>query len=294
MERLLIIGANGQLGQDCRRLFSPSLEVKCVDLPDIDITDLGSVAAQVAAFQPDAVVNCAAWTAVDKAESNEEICARVNALGPANIARALAEAGGGAVLVHISTDYVFDGSKPLFEPYVEDDPPNPVSAYGRTKLAGERPVLEYAKGAVLRTAWLYGETGANFLRTMLRLALRTPATPIRVVDDQWGSPTWSGSLARQIQALLGRFTPGLYHATSQGHCTWCRLADRFLECAGVDHEVVPIATADYPTPARRPANSILDNRNLRALGIDVMPNWEDDLVAFARRVAPHWIEELRA
>lgn len=286
MKRILIIGANGQLGRDCGLLFGRDCEVRGLDRPDIDITDARSTSAAIDAFRPDVVVNCAAWTAVDLAESNEEACRRVNADGPANIARALA--GSGAILVHISTDYVFDGTKPLFEPYVEDDAPNPRSVYGRTKLEGEAPVLGYARGAVLRTAWLYGAGGKNFLRTMAGLARRNPPGGLRVVGDQWGSPTWSASLARQIAALVGNFTPGLYHATSQGHCSWHQLAVRFLGRCGLACPVAAIATADYPTPARRPANSILENRNLKRLGLDVMPDWEGDVDAFARLVAPEW------
>ena len=317
--RILVVGANGQLGRDCIQLFSsvqgsadrggtrlsrpscgpvlrplsgsaPCEAVLGLDLPDIDITDPASVAAAFAAFRPNAVVNCAAYTRVDDAESHEGLCSRINADGPANLAAACDAAG--AILVHVSTDYVFDGAKPLGQAYVEDDPPAPASAYGRTKLAGEAPVLAYAKGAVLRTAWLYGATGANFLRTMLRLSLRRPPAPIRVVDDQHGSPTWSGSLARQIGRLLGDFHPGLYHATSQGSCTWYGLTRRFFSAAGIDHEVVPIATADYPTPARRPANSVLENRNLKRLGLDAMPPWEEDVDAFARAVVPAWTREI--
>lgn len=286
--KILIIGANGQLGQDCRALFAPGHEVLALDRPAIDITDLSSVRDAVRSFRPDAVLNCAAYTAVDKAETDEETCRAINADGPMEIALALA--GTGAILVHISTDYVFDGTKPLGERYVEEDAPCPVSAYGRTKLAGEAPVLAYERGAVLRTAWLYGEHGNNFLRTMVRLS-RRPA-PIRVVADQHGSPTWSGSLARQIARLLDDFRPGLYHATSQGECTWYDLTKRFFEAAGVDHEVIPIGTADYPTPATRPVNSVLENRALRRAGLDVMPGWEDDIDAHAAAFAATWTAHL--
>lgn len=290
--KVLIIGANGQLGQDCRKLFADGNEVRCLDLPDIDITDEASVRARVAEFQPDAVINCAAWTAVDKAESNETACTRINADGPANIAKALE--GTGAKFVHISTDYVFDGQKPLYQVYTEDDDPAPVSVYGRTKRAGELPVLAYDKGAVLRTAWLYGETGQNFLRTMLKLSMRMPKAPIRVVDDQYGSPTWSGSLARQIKILLERFTPGLYHATSQGYCSWYGLTKYYFEAAGIDCEVLPIKTEEYPTPAKRPRNSILENACFKKLGIDVMPDWKVDVDAFAKRVVPLWMAEAQS
>ena len=282
--KILIIGASGQLGQDCKERLAARHELLCLDRPEIDITDLESIRRHVNAFRPDAVVNCAAYTRVDGAESDEAVCHRVNAEGPINIALALA--GTDAALIHISTDYVFDGSKPLGQSYTEEDIPCPVSAYGRTKLAGEDPVLAYEHGAVLRTAWLYGEHGNNFLRTMLRLS-RKPG-PIRVVNDQHGSPTWSGSLARQIEHLLDHFRPGLYHATSQGSCTWYDLTKRFFAAAGIDHEVLPISTADYPTPASRPANSVLENQALKRAGIDVMPSWEEDIDANAKAFVKAW------
>lgn len=290
MKKLLIIGAKGQLGQDCLRLFRDSYQITALDLPDIDITSPASLSSVIDKLQPDAVVNCAAWTAVDKAEDNEAVCRKINAEGPKNIVDALK--GTNAKLIHISTDYVFDGTKPLFTPYTEDDLTNPASVYGRTKREGELPVLAYKNGAVLRTAWLYGESGNNFLRTMLKLSMREQ--PIRVVADQWGSPTCSASLAKQIGALLKDFTPGLYHATSQGHCNWYQFTTRFFNAAGIKHEVIPITTAEYPTPAKRPANSILENKNLKKLGIDVMPNWEEDVDAFAKRVVPLWRKELEA
>ena len=290
MKKLLILGANGQLGQDCKKLFQDDYDVVALDLPDIDITSVDSLASIIKKVKPEIVVNCAAWTAVDKAEDNEELCRRINSDGPKNIVNALN--GTNAVLVHISTDYVFDGTKQLFSAYTEDDETNPVSVYGRTKREGELPVLAYKNGAVLRTAWLYGESGNNFLRTMLKLSMQD--RPIRVVADQWGSPTSSASLAKQIGTLLQSFTPGLYHATSQGYCNWYQLTIRFFEAAGIKHEVIPITTAEYPTPAKRPTNSILENKNFQRLGIDVMPNWEDEVDAFAKRVTPLWRKELEA
>lgn len=288
---LLIVGANGQLGRDCQTALGAAHSLSCLDLPEIDIADLASVRAWVTRLAPDAVVNCAAYTRVDDAETHAELCHRVNALGPANLAQACAERN--AKLIHISTDYVFDGTRPPGEVYTEDDTPNPMSVYGATKLAGEKPVLAYAQGAVLRTAWLYGATGPNFLLTMLRLALRQPPQPIRVVNDQFGTPTWSGRLARQIGRLLEDYRPGLYHATSQGSCSWYDLARRFLTEMEVPHEVIPIPTADYPTPARRPANAVLENRNLKRAGLDVMIPWEADLEAFVALNRLNWMRRMQ-
>ncbi len=275
--KILIIGANGQLGFDCRTLFAEDNDVVALDLPDIDITSVASVQSVIDAVRPTVVVNCAAYTAVDKAESEEALAYKINAEGPGNIAAALQ--GTSTPFIHISTDYVFDGKKPLFTAYTEDDTPSPLSAYGRTKLEGEKKVLAYSNGAVLRTAWLYGINGKNFLKTMHALAQKP--NPIRVVADQYGSPTSSASLARQIKALVEKFTPGLYHATSQGYCSWYELTKYFFEVASIDHEVIPITTAEYPTPAHRPANSILENRNLKALSLDVMPDWHDEVAIYA-------------
>ena len=288
--KILITGADGQLGCDCQAVLGAFHSLCAVDLPDIDIADPASVRGWFGRFRPDCVVNCAAYTRVDAAESDAAACERVNAAGPAVLAEACREAG--AKLVHISTDYVFDGTRPVPQPYTEEDAPAPRSVYGRTKLAGEAPVLALPGGAVLRTAWLYGANGANFPRAMLRLALRKPAAPIRVVDDQFGAPTWSGRLARQIARLLEDFRPGLFHATAHGHCSWHDVAARFLRACGTGRVPEAIPTSAYPTAARRPANSILDNRRLRELGLDVMLPWEEDLDAFARIVGPVWKKEM--
>jgi dTDP-4-dehydrorhamnose reductase len=285
--KILLAGANGQLGRDCQGVLGAAHELCCLDLPELDIADAASVACWMERFQPDCAVNCAAYTRVDEAESQADLCRAVNALGPRNLAAACQARG--ARLIHISTDYVFDGVLRPGASYTEDAAPNPLNVYGRTKLDGEEPVLRLEGGAVLRSAWLYGEHGANFLRTMLRLALRQPPQPLRVVDDQTGSPTWSGRLARQIARLLEDFRPGLYHAAAHGSCTWHRLARRFLERMEIPCEVLPIDSAAYPTPARRPANAVLDNRNLRAAGLDVMIPWEEDVDAFAARVRTSWL-----
>jgi dTDP-4-dehydrorhamnose reductase len=289
---ILIIGCNGQLGRDCQTALSARHTLGCLDLPEIDITVLSSVQNWMARFAPEAVVNCAAYTRVDDAEKHPEICYKVNAVGPANLAQSCAEQH--ARLIHVSTDYVFDGARPRGEAYTEDDPPSPLGVYGETKLAGEQPVLSYVRGTVLRTAWLYGATGPNFLLTMLRLALRQPPQAIRVVNDQVGTPTWSARLARQIARLLEVDRPGLYHATSQGSCTWHELAQRFLDQMGAACEVIPITTAEHPTPARRPANAVLENRNLKRAGLDVMIPWEEDLDAFVALNRESWIRRVQA
>jgi dTDP-4-dehydrorhamnose reductase len=201
----------------------------------------------------------------------------------------------GACLVHLSTDYVFDGCRPPPLPYLETDVPNPQSYYGVSKLAGEQAVQSSgARHAILRTAWLYGLHGANFLKTMLRLALRAPEQPIRVVNDQHGSATWSGRLALQIARVIESGAEGLFHASAEGHSTWFELAGLFLRAMRVPHKLAPITTAEYPTAARRPANSILENARLKEAKINRMEPWDADVLAFADRFRERLLAEARA
>jgi len=274
---VLIVGHKGQLGADC---LSVMPDAAGVDLPDLDITDRFQTLEKLNQFRPEVIVNCAAYTAVDACES-DPACWKVNADGPKHLAEWSAE--NDAFLVHVSTDYVFSGDKPLFEACVETDEPEPVSEYGKSKLAGEKAILESgANVAILRTAWLYGAHGKNFLKTMLRLALQNPEREIRVVNDQFGSPTWSHTLARQIAAVIETRANGLFHATSEGYCCWYDLARNFLKQMDVPFRMAPCSTAEYPTPARRPANSILENANLKAAGINMFIDWREDLAHFVQ------------
>lgn len=283
MAKILITGCRGQLGTDCRTVLAHH-EIQAVDLPELDITDAVAVRARLSAFRPDAIVNCAAYTAVDRAESDEALCAHVNTDGPATLAAACAEAG--CRLVHVSTDYVLPGTRPVPESAPETDPTGPSSVYGRTKLAGERAIAEAGcDHVILRTAWLYGAHGKNFPKTMLRLALKNPAHTARVVADQWGCPTWSYRLAEQIRAVLEAprgAVQGVCHAVGLGHTNWFEFAETFLTLMDVPHALEPCTTADYPTPAKRPANSILEDRRLREAGLLAMDDWKDALAAFVR------------
>jgi len=271
----LIIGCNGQLGTDCRSVLKGAAGI---DFPEMDITDRFQCLEKLDQLHPFVIVNCAAYTAVDACET-DPACRAVNAAGPSHLAEWAA--ANGAFLVHVSTDYVFAGDKPLFEAWLETDATGPVSEYGKSKRDGELAVLNSgAAAAVLRTAWLYGAHGKNFLKTMLRLALRNPEKEIRVVNDQFGSPTWSWTLARQIAAVIEAKGLGVFHATSEGYCSWFDLASRFLELMDVPHRIAPCTTAEYPTPARRPVNSILENRALKAAGINCFQNWDKELEEF--------------
>ncbi len=286
---ILICGGDGQLGSDLTRLLQKDHPVTSMDL-DLDITDPNAVNAALDRIRPSVIINCAAYTAVDACETHKELSHKVNAEGPANLAAAGRERG--CRLIHISTDYVFDGEKPPPEPYDETDAVNPLSWYGKTKLAGEEAVREGIENhLILRTSWLYGVRGANFLKTMLRLALSDPDREIRVVNDQYGSPTWSLRLARQIHALIPIDIRGVRHVTSEGYCTWFELASHFLVKMNVPYNLTPIPTSEYPTPAKRPMNSIIENRGLKKQGVNVMKDWRHDVNAYVEQYRERLLEE---
>ncbi|MBQ5996817.1 MAG: dTDP-4-dehydrorhamnose reductase [Bacteroidales bacterium] len=276
MKTILVTGAAGQLGQSIRKLapFYPAFRFVYGDLPELDITDKACVKAWLTKHAPDVIVNCAAYTAVDRAEQDKETARRVNVDGPAVLASCVREAG--IRLIHISTDYVFDGRSEA--PYTEDDAPAPTSVYGVTKLAGEETVRSAGCDAVVvRTAWLYSEFGRNFMKTMLSLAATHDT--VRVVCDQRGTPTYASDLAGALLTIAGVPFTGfsLYHYTNEGVCTWADFAAAIFRMAGLDTQVIPIPTSEYPTPATRPASSWLDKSRIRqAFGIDI-PQWEDGL-----------------
>lgn len=290
---ILLTGAHGQLGKDCVRVFGrdPQTQLTCTDLPEVDIADAACVDALLTRVQPDAVINCAAYTAVDKAESDAAACDRANRLGPAVLGAACAARG--IRLLHVSTDYVFSGDRSVPEPWLEGDDPAPRTVYGETKLAGERALLESgADVTILRTAWLYGIYGRNFPRTMLKLARKNPEDSARVVADQWGCPTWSFQLAEQLRAVLTapNAPRGVCHAVNQGYTNWFHFAETFLTLLDVPHHFTPCTTADYPTPAQRPANSILRDARLEEAGLLVMQDWRIALSRFVSILGTAWDE----
>ena len=272
--RWLITGAGGQLGTDLRAALAGE-DVHPLRRADLDIADAAAVAGVIAHVRPDVVVNAAAYTAVDAAESDENAAYRVNAAGPAVLAAALS--GTAAWLIHVSTDYVFPGD--ASRPYEVGDSTGPKSAYGRTKLAGEIAVRELLPEAsyVVRTAWVYGATGKNFVKTMIRLE-REHET-VSVVDDQRGSPTWSADLALGLVAQ-GRSAapPGIYHCTNSGDTTWFGFTQAIFEELATDPaRVRPTTTDAFPRPAPRPAYSVLSDAASRTVGLRPLPHWRDAL-----------------
>lgn len=277
MSGWLITGAGGMLGADFRaRLERDGEQVTGLSRSELDITDPAAADVAIDRYRPSVVVNCAAWTAVDDAETDEDAALRVNGQAVAGLAEACA--GSGAVLVQISTDYVFGGGEPLnrgARPYAEDDPPAPRTAYGRTKLAGEQAVLSRlgSAGYVVRTAWLYGACGGNFVRTMTRLERERPT--VDVVDDQYGQPTWTSDVAGQVIALIRSGAPGgVYHATSSGSTTWFGLAQEVFRLLGADPaRVRPVPTSAFPRPAPRPAYSVLGHGAWAAARLAPIGDW---------------------
>ncbi len=280
--KILVTGGNGQLGSDSAEVLGGTHNVLALGRLDLDITDPAAVEKIVEGFRPAVILNCAAYTRVDDCEIQRELAFAVNVNGPRNLALCAQKFGG--KLVHISTDYVFDGARAAPNPYVEEDEPAPVSAYGQSKLEGERAIQEVTDSClIVRTAWLYGIVGRNFLKTILRLALSDPQREFRVVNDQFGSLTWSYRLARQIAYLIEIDGRGTYHATAEGYSTWYEVAATFLKLMGVVHRVSPCTSDQYPTRAVRPTNSILENQRLKAAGINFMRPWGEDLDEFVTR-----------
>jgi dTDP-4-dehydrorhamnose reductase len=280
--KLLIIGSNGQLGSDFVKLSEsdPRHSVVPVDCPQIDIRDKSSVESVVNGYAPDAIVNCAAFTAVDDCETNGEAAFALNARACENLA--LAAKARSAPLIHISTDYVFDGA--AASPYTEDCPTNPQTVYGKSKLRGEEIITDiYGGGSMLfRIAWLYGANGANFVKTVRRAALscRRENKPLRVVNDQFGTPTWTVSVCRQILSVIDRGERGVFHATCEGACTWFDFAKEIVAACGTGAEVLPCTTEEFPRPAPRPRYSVLENARLKAMGANIMPGWREAFSEF--------------
>lgn len=276
MTRYLVTGAAGMLGQDLQRALS-GREVTALSRADLDITDRAAVSDAVAGH--DVVINAAAWTGVDDAESHEDAAAAVNAYGPEVLATAVAATG--ARLVQVSTDYVFDGTGT--HPYAEDEPTRPLGAYGRTKAAGEAAVRSIAPETsyVVRTAWLYGAGGPNFAKTMVRLAASHDT--VSVVTDQVGQPTWTADLAEQVVAMLDADAPaGIYHGTNGGRGSWFDFTRAIFAEVGLDPErVLPTDSSAFVRPAPRPAFSVLGHDGWRRAGLAPMRDWRDALHAAA-------------
>lgn len=280
---ILVTGCNGQLGNEIQLLEKENPQ-HCffnTDVEELDITDQLAVEQFVAQNKIEGIINCAAYTAVDKAESNKELCTSLNTVAPAYLAAAIDKRNGW--MIHISTDYVFDGTK--HTPYVEDDTPCPNSVYGSTKLAGELGVRKFCKKAmIIRTAWLYSTFGNNFVKTMIRLGKEKEQ--LGVIFDQIGTPTYARDLAVVIMTAINKgIKPDVYHFSNEGVISWYDFTKAIHRIAGIDTcHVKPLHTTEYPTPASRPAYSVLDKTKLKnAYGIEI-PYWEDSLAECIKKL----------
>lgn len=274
MRKILITGVNGQLGRAVKERFAED-ELICTDVAELDITSFVDVQKFVNEVKPDVIINCAAYTAVDKAEdeAEEEKALKINKIGPENLAIAASKAD--CMLVHVSTDYVFDGDLDEDSIYFEEDPKEPKTVYGKTKLAGEKAIMRYTtRYYIFRTAWLFGD-GANFVRTMMKLGKNQDE--VKVVYDQYGSPTYAVDLADMIyQALDKKIPMGTYHATNIGFTSWYEFAKEIFKQAELDCRVIPITSDEFVRPAKRPKNSMLSKAKLLDEGVEIA-SWQDAL-----------------
>lgn len=277
MAKLLITGANGQLGSEIRNLAKSDNINSYIftDIEELDITDLDSVCNYIQAHKPDFIINCAAYTAVDKAEDDVELCTKINHLAVENIAKGAKSIG--AKVMHVSTDYVYGGDSST--PYLESDDTEPKSVYGTTKLKGEMVLVDIIpeNSIIIRTSWLYSTYGKNFVKTMIMLGKERES--LNVVSDQRGTPTYARDLANAIIQIANadKFIPGTYNYSNEGECTWYDFACEIHKIAGIECIVNPILTKEYPTKAIRPAYSVLDKSKIkRTFGLTI-PNWKDSL-----------------
>ena len=290
--RLVITGSRGQLGNELLSIIKSGYaeigkipegfnmsDVTAIDIDELDISDLDATRKFLTDVHPDAVINCAAFTNVNACETEWEVAYKANAEGPRNLAIVCNELD--AKLVHISTDYVFSGDGN--RPYLESDTTDPCGAYGKTKEQGEKFVLDNCKKAfIMRVAWLYGYVGKNFVKTIITAARNNGA--VKVVNDQFGNPTSANDVAYHILKVLKTENYGIYHCTNNGICSWYDFAARIIEKAGVKAMVSPCSTDDYPTPAKRPAYSALDNANLRSTVGDEMRDWQEAIDMYVKKL----------
>jgi len=290
MKKILVTGKNGQVGWELQRTLAPLGQVIALDVEDMDLSDPDSIRNKVREIAPDIIVNPAAHTAVDKAESEPDLAMAINGTAPGIMAEEAKKLD--ALLIHYSTDYVFDGNKT--SPYVETDTPDPQSVYGKTKLAGEQAIQAVGgKHVILRTSWVYGVHGGNFVKTILRLAKER--SELRIVADQYGAPTWARLLAESTAQVITHYTEdrsGVYHLTSSGRTNWHQFAEEIVRLARQYDDALkdkpltihPIATHEYPVPAKRPVNSSLSTEKIRkTFGLN-LPQWDEDLAKCIRQL----------
>jgi len=286
--KVLVTGSNGQLGSEIRRISGlfPDIVFAFTDVDELDITDPLKVASYLATFKPKFLVNCAAYTAVDKAETDIEMATLLNATAVGILSKQSAEIG--CKMIHVSTDYVFNGRGP--RPYKEDDPVDPQSAYGKTKLEGEVLCQKFnPESLIIRTSWLYSAFGNNFVKTMIRLG--NERDELGVIADQIGSPTNAADLAAAVLTIISSvengsksFVPGIYHYSNEGVASWYDFTKAIFDIAGINCSVKPIASEDYPSPVQRPAYSVMNKSKIKLIFGLQIPHWRDSLIAYFQKI----------
>ncbi len=292
--KILLLGSSGMLGNDCQKVLSADHEVLAPDRKELDIVSWDVVIEKMQKDSPDIVLNCAGFTDVDACERIDYFDVRkINVEGPRNLAQGAARFN--CKIMHISSDYVYSGQKSVPQPYFEDDPLDPVSLYGKSKMESEIAVRENAPNyIIIRSSWLYGFTGKNFLKSILINALDKKRKTLRVVSDQFGSPTWTYRLALQIKELLENNTIGTYHATSEGYCSRFEYAQYVLKKLKIKALLETGNMGDYPQAAKRPTNCILENRLLKKQGFSVMVDWKEDIDTFLDQYGQDLIKQIKA
>ncbi len=279
--RVLVTGYDGQLGYEViNHLEDHGVPCRGVDVRDFDLTDATAVNTYVSEYRPDAIIHCAAFTAVDQAETARDLCFNVNVVGTENLARACL--GIGAKFMYLSTDYVFDGAGE--SPFEVSAPRNPLNYYGQTKAMGEQTVMNLLnRFFIVRSSWIFGRNGQNFVKTMLRLGNEKPV--LEVVADQIGSPTYAVDLAALLVTMIGTEQYGIYHATNEGYCSWAEFAEAIMTAASLPARIKPIASEQFPAAARRPKNSRLAKTSLDQAGFSRLPPWPDALNRYLQELA---------
>ncbi len=291
--KILLLGSSGLLGNDCREVLTDEHEVIAPSSSELDIISWDVVIDSLHKISPDVIINCAGYTDVNGCETEDFKVRKINIEGPRNFAQGSARYN--CRMIHISSDYVFSGQKGIPQPYFEDDPVDPVSAYGRCKVESEVAVKENAPNyIIIRTGWLYGRYGNDFIDSLLLKSAKSPRKTIKVIDDQVGSPTWTYRLAHQIKALLKTDLKGTFHATSEGFCSRYEFAKHVFEQMNIKTPIKPCSISEYPQPAKRPLNCILENRLLKTLGHNVMADWKEDVDQYLELFGKDIVKEAKA
>jgi len=291
--KILLTGSKGMLGSECREVLGAEHEIIALDRKDLDITYWDKVVEKIQHIAPQVVFNCSAFTDVDGCEKESFMVKKVNVEGPRNLAQACARFG--CKMVHFSTDYIFNGYKSIPQPYFEDDSMDPLSAYGRSKMDSEVAVRDNAFDyIIMRTAWLYGMNGRNFIRSILHRVLYKKMKILKVVNDQFGSPTWTYTVALQAGELIKAGVTGTYHVTSEGYCSRFDWAKHVFKKLGIRAAIEPCSSNQMVTPARRPHNCILENRLLKKQGLNIMPDWKNDVDAFLEKYGDELIRRAKS